>query len=126
RDGTGKCILKAAYRQSLPSAVCQRAKQGFEMPIDNWLRGPLRELFESLALNPHARASAIIDPSAVRGLYQSHLRGLGNNGQALWSILVLAKWCDRYLQLPPPDSCRSTAKNASGSSLLARQNQCCV
>jgi asparagine synthase (glutamine-hydrolysing) len=122
RDGTGKWIFKEAYRQSLPSSVCQRAKQGFEMPIDNWLRGPLRELFESLALNPNARASAMIDPSAVRGLYRSHLRGLGNNGQALWGILVLAKWSDRYLQLPPPDSYRSTAKNSAVSSLLARQN----
>lgn len=125
RDGTGKWIFKEAYRQSLPSAVCQRAKQGFEMPTDNWLRGPLRELFESLALNPHARASAMIDPAAVRGLYRSHLRGLGNNGQALWSILVLAKWCDRYLQLPPPESFRGTAKKTSASSVLARQNQCC-
>jgi asparagine synthase (glutamine-hydrolysing) len=123
RDGTGKWIFKATYRQSLPGAVCQRAKQGFEMPIDDWLRGPLRELFESLALNPHARVSAIIDPTAVRGLYRSHLRGMGNNGQVLWSILVLAKWCDRYLR--PSDSFRSTAKTASGSPLLARQNQDC-
>jgi asparagine synthase (glutamine-hydrolysing) len=97
RRGESKWIFKETFRQRLPACVVNRPKQGFEMPIDSWLRGPLREMFDSAVLEPTARVGSLVDRTIVRRLYQSHLSGTGKHGAVLWLILVLARWADRYL-----------------------------
>jgi asparagine synthase (glutamine-hydrolysing) len=97
RNGGGKWIFKQAYRDRIPPAICQRPKQGFEIPIDRWLRGPLRELFSDTVLRPNAKIAELLDQSAVRRIHQSHLSGIGRNGAVLWAILVLSQWSERYL-----------------------------
>jgi asparagine synthase (glutamine-hydrolysing) len=96
-NGETKWVFKQAYRNRLPAEVTERRKQGFEIPIDAWLRGPLRDAFESAVLDPRARAGALIDQAAARSVYRAHLRGTGRNGAVLWSLLTLARWADRYL-----------------------------
>lgn len=96
RKGESKWIFKQTYRSRLPASVLARPKQGFEMPIDAWLRGPLRDLFESAVLDGRARVAALVDQLAVRKLYQAHLRGSGRHGAVLWLLLVLARWADHY------------------------------
>jgi asparagine synthase (glutamine-hydrolysing) len=97
RQGESKWIFKQAYRQRLPADILQRRKQGFEMPIDGWLRGPLRDMFESAVLDGKARVGSLVDQTMVRKLYQAHLRATGRHGAVLWMLLVLARWADRYL-----------------------------
>jgi asparagine synthase (glutamine-hydrolysing) len=96
-NGETKWVFKQAYRDRLPAEVTERRKQGFEMPIDAWLRGPLRDCFESAVLDPRARAGALIDQAAARSVYRAHVRGTGRHGAVLWSLLTLARWADRYL-----------------------------
>ena len=97
-DGETKWILKQAFKDVLPDAILRRPKQGFEIPIDAWLRGPLRPMFESSVLDPKARVAGLVDqvarPEALRLPPGWHRAGMGN---VLWSLLVLAKWADRYL-----------------------------
>ncbi len=111
RNGESKWIFKEVYRSRIPAEVCQRPKQGFEMPIDRWLRGSLREVFEDTVLDRQSPVGTLLDQSVIRQLYQSHLRGLGRHGVVLWSILVLAKWCEQYsssrTSCPPQYSCIS-------------------
>src|SRR5262249_2600935 len=76
RGGTTKWVLKEAFRDRLPPAVVDRPKRGFEMPIDAWLRQPLREMFESAVLTPQARVGDLIDQAAARKLYRAHLAGV--------------------------------------------------
>jgi asparagine synthase (glutamine-hydrolysing) len=95
--GQTKWILKQAAREILPAAILQRRKQGFEIPIDEWLRGPLRPLFESAVLDPGARVADLVDQAVARRVYQSHLAGTGRQGSLLWSLLTLARWAERYL-----------------------------
>ena len=97
RNGSGKWIFKEAYRHRIPAAICERPKQGFEIPVDRWLRGPLRELFTDTVLRPQAKIAELLDQSIVRRIHQSHLSGSGRNGAVLWAILVLSQWCERYL-----------------------------
>ncbi|MBL9090981.1 MAG: asparagine synthase (glutamine-hydrolyzing) [Planctomycetaceae bacterium] len=92
-----KRVLKRAFAEDLPPEVLRKPKQGFEVPIDAWLRGPLRDRFESLVLAPKARVGEFIDPSVAASLYRRHLRGVGRHGQVLWSLLVLASWSETYL-----------------------------
>ena len=100
RGGETKWVLKQACRDLLPSAILKRPKQGFEIPIDAWLRGPLRSLFEASVLDSSARLGGLIDQDVARGLYRSHLAQTGRHGATLWSLLVLARWADRYLTVP--------------------------
>jgi asparagine synthase (glutamine-hydrolysing) len=101
RGGTTKWVLKEAFRDRLPGTVVDRPKRGFEMPIDAWLRQPLREMFESAVLTPQARVADLIDQAAARKLYRAHLSGVGRHGGVLWSLLVLARWTERYLRHSP-------------------------
>ena len=95
--GQTKWILKQAARESLPESILQRRKQGFEIPIDDWLRGPLRPMFESAVLDRGARVAELIDQDVARRIYHSHLARTGRQGGTLWSLLVLARWAERYL-----------------------------
>jgi asparagine synthase (glutamine-hydrolysing) len=102
--GQTKWIFKQAFRDRLPAAAVDRPKHGFEMPVDDWLRGPLRERFETSVLEPGAHVGDLIDTSMARRLYRSHLRGIGRHGGTLWALLVLARWAERYLADQPPDA----------------------
>ena len=97
RKGETKWIFKQVCRKELPAGVIDRPKHGFEMPIDSWLRGPLGEMFEAAVLCPGASVAGLVDQTIARKLYASHQRGTGRHGGVLWSMLVLARWADRYL-----------------------------
>jgi asparagine synthase (glutamine-hydrolysing) len=103
-NGQTKWVFKQAFREQLPAAAVDRPKHGFEMPVDAWLRGPLRERFEASVLQPGARVADLIDTETARRLYRSHLRGVGRHGSTLWALLVLARWAERYLSDLPPDA----------------------
>ena len=102
-EGKGKWILKSAYAQDLPRDILWRRKQGFEIPIDSWLRGPLRPVFEESVLRSNAAVAGLVNQGAVRQLFRSHNSGMGRHGRALWSLLVLARWSERYLSSPNAD-----------------------
>jgi asparagine synthase (glutamine-hydrolysing) len=96
--GRTKAILKHAARDCLPAQTLERRKQGFEIPIDDWLRGPLRHMFESAVLDRGATVSGLVDQDMARRVYHSHLAGRTRQGNILWSLLVLARWSEVYLK----------------------------
>jgi asparagine synthase (glutamine-hydrolysing) len=126
RRGETKWVFKEACRARLPAVVIDRPKHGFELPIDGWLRGPLREMFEAAVLSPQARVADLVDQATVQTLYAAHLRGTGRHGAVLWGLLVLARWAERYLDCladPSPgaellsvDSFRGSIQNRVGVS----------
>ncbi len=91
RDGEGKWIFKQAYRDKLPDRILSRKKQGFELPIDRWLRGPLRDQMKS-TLDSNGPLADHLDLTKVRHLVHSHERGTGRHGGLLWAILVFDGW----------------------------------
>jgi asparagine synthase (glutamine-hydrolysing) len=97
-NGDTKWIFKEAFAKRLPAAVVRRPKHGFEMPIDAWLRGPLRPMFEDTVLDDRAPAAGLLDQPVVRGVFRSHVAGTGRHGSVLWSLLILSSWAGRYLK----------------------------
>jgi asparagine synthase (glutamine-hydrolysing) len=106
-----KWILKQTFGRQLPESAVSRRKQGFEMPVDAWLRGPLRDMFDASVLKSSARVSGLIRQDTARKLYGAHLAGSGRHGNELWMLLVLAKWADRYLR---PAATTGQNSNAPG------------
>jgi asparagine synthase (glutamine-hydrolysing) len=96
REGETKWVLKQAFADDLPTGITTRAKHGFEIPVDIWLRGPLREMVESTVLPAGGLLAGLVNPDAARALFRRHLAGTGRHGATLWSLLVLARWMDRY------------------------------
>jgi asparagine synthase (glutamine-hydrolysing) len=94
--GQTKWILKKAYEDRLPPEILRRPKQGFEMPIDLWLRGPLRQRFQESVLAAGAPCAELIDRRVAAELFGQHQRGLGQHGGVLWALLVLDAWAHRY------------------------------
>lgn len=97
RDGETKWILKRTFADRLPDDAVWRAKQGFEIPVDAWLRQPLREMFETSVLAANSRVAELIDQRSVGRLYRSHLANVGRHGNVLWSLLMLARWAERWM-----------------------------
>jgi len=100
RGRTTKWLLRSIYHDFLPAGAALRPKRGFSVPIDEWLRGPLAEMFRDTVLAPRSRMESFIDLPAARRLFQSHLDGFGRHGASLWSLLMLSRWCDTYLVAP--------------------------
>jgi asparagine synthase (glutamine-hydrolysing) len=108
-NGETKWMLKRISQTWLPQTITHRPKQGFEIPLDEWLRGPLGELFHAVVLDPASPLGTYLDLDVVRRLFEQHGKGIGRHGNVLWSILVLAVWMERYLTNPMENSSAAAA-----------------
>jgi asparagine synthase (glutamine-hydrolysing) len=94
RDGQGKWLLRRLLDRHVPRELVERPKMGFGVPIDAWLRGPLRDWAEDL-LNPHALARhglVAAEPVAVK--WREHLSGRRSWQYHIWDVLMLQAWCE--------------------------------
>lgn len=107
RDGETKWIFKKLQEDRLPPGAVWRKKQGFDSPVDAWMRGPLRERLEQAA-SPRGALSTHIDVAEMSRLTEAHLRGAANSGRQLWALLVLDAWLERYESPPIPTAPRYT------------------
>jgi asparagine synthase (glutamine-hydrolysing) len=92
-----KYILKRALRDLLPKAILARRKQGFGVPIGQWLRGPLRWALEERLAPERVARLGLFDPEATARLMNEHFEGVRDHRKVLWSLLMFDAWRDRYL-----------------------------
>lgn len=93
--GVGKLLLRRLLGRRLPE-VSKRHKQGFDVPIASWLRGPLRPWAADLLSTARLPDEDLIDMAAVRRMLQDHVAGRADFGYALWSVLMFLAWNRRY------------------------------
>lgn len=91
-DGKGKCVLRATLADWVGEEPARRPKKGFDVPVDAWFRGPLRDMVEDLLLSSRAGCHEWIDPRAMRRAMDDHVRGVRANGPLLWTLLMLEMW----------------------------------
>jgi asparagine synthase (glutamine-hydrolysing) len=95
RDGKGKWILRRLLDRHVPRALIERPKMGFGIPLDQWLRGPLREWAGDLLNEGRLRREGYLRPEAITRTWQAHQRGEGSFGYRLWSVLMFQAWLDQ-------------------------------
>ena len=97
RNGSGKWILRQLLHRYVPHALVDRPKMGFGVPIDHWLRGPLREWAEDLLSERALEAGGLLHAAPIRRVWLGHLRGHRNDHTRLWPILMFQAWRHRWL-----------------------------
>jgi asparagine synthase (glutamine-hydrolysing) len=99
RKGRTKVLLKKIAERHIPRECVYRPKEGFSIPIKNWLLGQLRPLMEELLSPETIRREGVFDAATVERLKRQHLDGAANNSHVLWSLMVFQAW--RKLWLDP-------------------------
>jgi asparagine synthase (glutamine-hydrolysing) len=96
RHMTGKWLLKAAFEELLPPAICARGKQGFGVPVGLWLKSELGDWARERLLNNGA-LTEWFRYATVQRLFDEHHTGRVNNGKKLWALLIFSVWREKYL-----------------------------
>jgi len=96
QGGNGKLILKDILSKYVDPKYFLRPKQGFGVPLSQWLRGPLRETFEDITSQALIRDQGFLNYEMVRKKWKEHLNGTHNWSHALWSILMFQLWLDKH------------------------------
>lgn len=92
RQGSGKWILRELLYRHVPRALVDRPKMGFAIPLNQWLRGPLREWAGDLLGESRLRREGYFRPERILKAWSAHQKGDANLGYRLWSVLMFQAW----------------------------------
>jgi asparagine synthase (glutamine-hydrolysing) len=95
RDGQSKWILRQVLYRHVPKALIERPKSGFAVPIDEWLRGPLRDWAEGLLDAGRIERAGYLRAAPIRRRWAEHLSGRRNWYSQLWNVLMFQSWLER-------------------------------
>jgi len=98
--GNTKILLKQIAAKYAPADCVFRPKEGFSMPVKNWLNTTLRPLLEESLNIKRIKLDGLFQPAAIERLKYEHLQGVANHSHILWSLIVFHKWRQRWLEGP--------------------------
>ncbi len=96
RDGKSKWLLRKMLDRYVPRTLMERPKMGFGVPLEAWLRGPLREWAENLLSEDQLIAGGFFRPEPIRRAWTAHSSGQRDCHYPLWTILMFQAWLQRW------------------------------
>ncbi|MFC1675828.1 asparagine synthase (glutamine-hydrolyzing) [Planctomycetota bacterium] len=91
----GKCtkyLLKRYAAKKFPSRIANRSKQGFSIPVHDWIRGPLKPMADELLSPQSVDRLGFLQPQRVHEILNMHLQKRKQFGFELWGMMVLVMW----------------------------------
>jgi asparagine synthase (glutamine-hydrolysing) len=96
RDGRGKWLVRQVLYQHVPAGLVDRPKTGFGIPIDEWLRGPLKSWAGDLLSPARLQTQNLFNARRVTARMAEHMSGRRNHGYWLWNVLMAQAWHDEW------------------------------
>jgi asparagine synthase (glutamine-hydrolysing) len=96
RRGVRKWILREAFAQRLPREILRRGKEGFSMPMKNWLNNEWNPLMHELLSTENLARDGLFDARYVAVLMREHEARARNHSHLLWALMVFQLWRDRF------------------------------
>jgi asparagine synthase (glutamine-hydrolysing) len=96
RERQSKWLLRQVLYKYVPRALMDRPKMGFGVPLDSWLRGPLRGWADGLLSSKALGHAGLFNVQVVRDTWSEHQSGRRNWQHKLWSVLMLQLWLERH------------------------------
>ncbi|MDQ3804357.1 MAG: asparagine synthase (glutamine-hydrolyzing) [Acidobacteriota bacterium] len=114
RGAESKYIFKRAVRGLVPDEILDRPKQGFGVPINDWINRELRERIRDTFRDARTRRRGLVEPAYVDVLLDEHERGRRDHSPALWSLFILELWHRAYADETPGESVEAPSLVAAG------------
>ena len=92
RGRIGKWVLRQILYRRVPRHIVDRPKMGFSVPIDRWLRGPLREWAEDLLSADTIARGGLLNPAPIARAWEELQQGRRRTGAALWAVVMFQGW----------------------------------
>ena len=96
RDGVGKWILRQVLYRRVPKAIVDRPKMGFSVPIDRWLRGPLRSWADGFLTSSALGRGGLLEPTEILRSWRDLQAGREANGTRVWAVIMFQAWRARW------------------------------
>lgn len=96
REGKGKWILREILYKHVPKKLIERPKMGFGIPLDQWLRGPLREWVLDILSPDNLSKHGLLNSVEIQTKLREHMSGNKNWQYQLWDVLMFQSWYDKY------------------------------
>jgi asparagine synthase (glutamine-hydrolysing) len=96
RNGRRKYVVKKALHGLLPGRILHRKKEGFSIPMKQWLRRELKPMMDRLLAPPRLAARGIVDPAETSRLIAEHCEGRANHAHVLFSLMVFERWAEEF------------------------------
>ena len=93
-----KSILKKVAERHIPRECLYRPKEGFSIPIKQWLKSSMLPLMERSLDSKRLRAQGIFDDREVASLMKEHLAGQANHSHVLWAMVVFQAWHSKWME----------------------------
>ena len=97
RSGERKYVLKRAMKGLLPESVLTRGKEGFSIPMKSWLRREWAPMMQDLLGPDRVGRRGWLEPAQVTRRVREHLAGTQNHAHLLFSLMVLERWAQAFL-----------------------------
>ncbi|WP_348766654.1 asparagine synthase (glutamine-hydrolyzing) [uncultured Salinisphaera sp.] len=97
RDGKPKWLARQLLYRYLPRETVERPKHGFEVPLRQWLRGPLCDWSDALLDSTRLRREGYFNADRIQAVWQKHRAGTYDASEQLWCVLMFQAWLESFL-----------------------------
>ena len=93
-----KILLKNIVHKYIPSSIMERPKMGFGIPLKDWMKGNLKDLFMEMMNDQALQSSGLLNVQEIKELREDYLNNKLYNFERIWFLFIFQQWYKRWMQ----------------------------